>query len=200
MNQKKNQMNKNPIIGGMKSKDKNIMTNDKLKQIIFILVATIVILFTTLAIVITTHRTRKQPEQKTIIVSDTITQVLYDTVYLKDFKTVKLHVTDTLYIDSVKIDSILVQVPISTYKLDTTFCTDTTRLDLHIQNSGYDVKLDSLYYKLEYRQAPIKLPKKKHRFGFYIGPAVGLGYDYLNNKPVPTVGIGVGIGWTMKKY
>lgn len=176
------------------------MTESKLKQILFILVVIIVLLFTTLAIVITTHRTRKQPEQKTIIVTDTITQVLYDTVYLKEYKTVKLPVTDTIVVDSVKIDSIFVEVPISVYELDTVFQTDTTRLDLHIINSGYSVTLDTLSYKFTYQPTPIKLPKKKHRFGFYVGPAVGVGYDYLNNKPIPTVGIGVGIGWSMKKY
>ena len=175
------------------------MTESKLKQILFILVVILVVLFTTLAIVITNHRV-KQPEQKTIIVTDTITNVIFDTVFIKEYKTVKLPTTDTLYIDSVKIDSIFVEVPISVYQLDTVFKTDTTRLDLFIQNSGYDVKLDSLYYRLQYTPTPIKLPKKRHRVGFYIGPAVGVGYDYLNNKPVPTVGIGVGIGWSMKKY
>ena len=177
------------------------MNESKLKQIIFILVATIIILFTTLAIILTNHRVKsKQPEPKTIIISDTISKVVYDTVYIKEYKTVKLPVTDTLIIDSVRIDSVFVQVPISVYKLDTTFTTDSTRLNLFVQNSGYDVKLDSLYYRLQYTPTPIKLPKKKHRFGFYFGPAVGVGYDYLNNKPVPTVGIGVGIGWSMKKY
>ena len=175
------------------------MNNDKLKQIIFILVVIIVLLFTTLSIIVTNHR-GKQPEPKIIIITDTISKVLYDTVYLKEYRTVKLPVKDTLYRDSVKIDSILVEVPISVFKLDTTFSTDSTRLDLYIQNSGYEVKFDSLYYRLEYSPTPLKLPKKKHRFGFYVGPAVGVGYDYLNNKPVPTVGIGIGIGWSMKKY
>ena len=140
------------------------MNNDKLKQIIFILVVAIVILFTTLAIVITTHRTRKQPEPKTIIVTDTITQVLYDTVYIKEYKTVKLPTTDTLYIDSVKIDSIFVEVPISVYQLDTVFQTDTTRLDLFIQNSGFSVTLDTLYYRLQYTPTPPVIKKKRHRF------------------------------------
>ena len=177
------------------------MTNDRLKQILFILVVTIVILFTTLAIVVTNHRVQpKQPQQKTIIVTDTISKVVYDTVFINHYKTVKLPVTDTIIRDSVKIDSVFVEVPISVYQLDTVFQTDSTRLDLHIINSGYDVSLDTLYYRLQYTPTPIKLPKKKHRFGFYIGPAVGVGYDYLNNKPVPTVGIGVGIGWSMKKY
>ena len=178
------------------------MTNDKLKQILFILVVIIVILFTTLAIVITNHRTRKQPvpQPQKIFITDTISKVVYDTVFIDHYRTVKLPTTDTLYIDSVKIDSIFVEVPISVYQLDTVFKTDTTNLNIHIQNSGYDVKLDTLYYRLEYRQAPPVIKKKRHRVGFYIGPAVGVGYDYLNNKPVPTVGIGIGIGWSMKKY
>ena len=176
------------------------MTNDKLKQIIFILVATVVILFTTLAIVITTHRTRKQPEPQTIVISDTLTNIVYDTVYLERYKTVKLPTPDTLIINSVRIDSILVEVPISTYQLDTVFQTDSTRLDLHIINSGFDVKLDSLYYRLQYTPTPPVLPKKKHRFGFYIGPAFGISYDYKTGKTLPSVGVGIGIGWSLGKY
>ena len=178
------------------------MTNDKLKQILFILVVIIVLLLTTLAIILTNHRTRKQPvpEPQTIVITDTISKVVYDTVFIDHFVTKKLQLTDTLIKDSIIIDSVFVEVPISVYKLDTTFVTDSTRLDLFIQNSGYDVTLDTLSYKFTYQPTPIKLPKKRHRFGFYIGPAIGVGYDYLNNKPIPTVGIGVGIGWTMKKY
>ena len=177
------------------------MNETKLKYLIITLITTIFILITTLAIVITNHRVKpKQPEPKTIIITDTISKVVYDTVYIKEYKTVKLPVTDTLYIDSVKIDSIFVEVPISVYQLDTVFKTDTTNLNIHIQNSGYSVTLDTLSYKFTYQPTPPVIKKKRHRFGFYIGPAVGVGYDYLNNKPVPTVGIGVGIGWSMKKY
>ena len=118
------------------------MTNDKLKQIIFILVVIIVLLFTTLAIVVTNHRTQKQPvpQPQTIVITDTISKVVFDTVYIKEYRTVKLPTTDTIVIDSVKIDSIFVEIPISVYKLDTTFTTDTTNLNIRIQNSGYDVK------------------------------------------------------------
>ena len=179
------------------------MTDNKLKQIILILITTIIILITILTIVITTHITKKQPKQpepKTIIITDTISKVVFDTIFVKEYKTVKLPVTDTLIKDSIIIDSVFVQVPISVYQLDTTFTTDTTRLDLHIINSGFSVTLDTLSYKFTYQPTPPVIKKKRHRFGFYIGPAVGVGYDYLNNKPVPTVGIGVGIGWSMKKY
>ena len=178
------------------------MTNDKFKQIIFILVVIIVLLFTTLAIVVTNHRTRKQPvpQPQTIVIADTISKVVYDTVFVKEYKTVKLRTTDTIIIDSLRIDSVFVEIPISVYQLDTTFTTDSTRLDLHIINSGYEVKLDSLYYRLEYQPTPPVIKKKRHRFGFFVGPAVGVGYDWTTGKTLPSVGVAIGIGWTMKKY
>lgn len=178
------------------------MNESKLQQIIFILVVIIVLLFTTLAIVLTNHRTRKQPvpQPQKIVITDTISKVVYDTVYIKEYKTVKLPTTDTLYRDSLRIDSVFVEVPISVCKLDTVFKTDSTRLDLHIINSGFDVKLDTLYYRLEYKPTSIKLSKKKHRFGFYFGPAVGVSYDWATGKTLPSVGIGIGIGWSVKKY
>lgn len=172
-------------------KGQTFMTNDKLKQIIFILVATIIILFTTLAIVLTNHRTRKQPETKTIVITDTISKVLYDTIYIDHYKTVKFPVKDTLYIDSVRIDSIFVEVPISVYQLDTTFTTDSTRLDLHIINSGFEVKLDSLHYRLQYTPTPPKLPKKNYfRDHFRFGVGVSAGYGFFSKQPDIFVGLG----------
>ena len=169
------------------------MTNDKLKQIIFILIVIVVILFTTLAIVVTNHRTRKQPvpQPQTIIIADTISKVVYDTIFVKEYRTVKFPVTDTLYRDSLRIDSIFVQVPLSTYKLDTTFCTDSTRLDLHIINSGFEVTLDTLYYKLEYRQTQPVVPKKNYfRDHFRFGVGVSAGYGFFSKQPDIFVGLG----------
>ena len=177
------------------------MTESKLKQLIFILVVIIILLFSTLAIVLTNHRTKQPvPQPQTIVITDTISKVIYDTVYIKEHKTVKFPTRDTLYIDSVKIDSIFVEVPISTYQLDTTFTTDTTRLNLHIINSGFDVKLDSLYYRFEYQPTPPVIKKKRHRFGFFVGPAVGVGYDWRTGKTLPSVGVGIGVGWSVGKY
>ena len=132
---------------------------------------------------------RKQPEPKTITVTDTLTQVIYDTLFIDHFETVKLPVVDTLILtnDSIRIDSVLVEVPISVYKLDTIFSTDTTQLNLSIRNSGYDVKLDSLFYEFKY--TPTKI-KKTH---WFIGPSLGIGYDFTTGKLVPTIGIGIGI-------
>ena len=131
---------------------------------------------------------RKQSETKTIIVSDTIINVVYDTVFFNHFETVKLPVVDTIVVDSLRIDSVFVEVPISIYKLDTTFSTDTTQLNLSIRNSGYDVKLDSLYYSFTYKPTKITKIKKTH---WFIGPSLGIGYDFTSGKLIPTIGIGL---------
>ena len=128
-------------------------------------------------------------QSQPVIITDTLTNVVYDTVYLERYKTVKLRTTDTTicYItDTVtRVDSVFVEVPISIYKFDTTFKSDTTRLDLFIQNKGFDVKLDSLSYHFEYT------PTKTKKIHWFIGPSIGLGYDFTTRKLVPTVGIGL---------
>ena len=132
-----------------------------------------------------------QEKPETVYLTDTLTQVMYDTIFIDHFETVKLPVVDsTVYYitDTVKrVDSIEVEVPISNYKLDTTFFTDSTSLNIHIQNSGYEVTLDSLSYYFEYTP---RLQKKTH---WFIGPSLGLGYDFTSGKLVPTIGIGIGI-------
>lgn len=131
-----------------------------------------------------------------VVITDTLTQVIYDTLFIDHFETVKLPITDTTvyYVtDTVtRVDSIEVEVPISVYKFDTTFSTDTTCLNIRIQNSGYAVKLDSLSYNFKY--TPTKI-KKTH---WFIGPSLGLGYDFTTGKLVPTIGIGFGI--TTKRF
>ena len=135
---------------------------------------------------------RKQP--KTVYLTDTITNVLYDTVLLVEYKTVKLPIHDTInqtiIRDNIRVDSVFVEVPISVYKLDTTFVTDTTCMNIRIQNSGYAVTLDSLSYRLEYT------PTKTKKTHWFIGPSLGIGYDFTTGKLVPTIGIGI----TIKRF
>ena len=135
---------------------------------------------------------RKQP--KTVYLTDTITNVLYDTVFLVEYKTVKLPIHDTInqtiIRDNIRVDSVFVEVPISVYKLDTTFVTDTTCMNIRIQNSGYAVTLDSLSYRLEYT------PTKTKKTHWFIGPSLGIGYDFTTGKLVPTIGIGI----TIKRF
>ena len=120
---------------------------------------------------------RKQP--KTVYLTDTLTNVSYDTIFINHFETVKLPLIDTIVVvDSLRIDSVFVEVPISVYKFDSTFTTDTTVLNIFVQNKGFEVTLDTLSYRLEYRPTPIKLPKKNYfreHFKFGLGAGAGLG-------------------------
>lgn len=145
------------------------------------------------------QKARKSPNS--VYIHDTITNIVYDTVFLDHYKTVKLPVHDTTLFfltDTLTIvDSVEVDVPIYHYVLDTSFVTDTTVFNLSIRNSGYDVSLDTLTYSFQYTPT---LPKKTHRTGWFIGPSIGLGYDFTTGKPVPTIGVGLGFGMTTKKY
>ena len=134
---------------------------------------------------------RKQP--KTVYLTDTITNVLYDTVFLVEYKTVKLPIHDTLnqiiIRDSLRIDSVFVEIPISKFQLDTTFTTDTTSLNIRIQNSGFNVKLDSLSYRLEYTPRPPKTNFFKEHFKF--GAGVSTGFGVFSKKQDVFVGVGL---------
>ena len=158
------------------------MNKSKLNKIVFILVITNVIFFTIFSI-ITYRRVQPvpQPEPKTIVISDTLTNIVYDTLFINHFETVKLPVVDTIIRDSLRIDSIFVEIPISKFQLDTCFTTDTTQLNLSIRNSGYDVKLDSLYYNFKYTPRPPKTNFFKEHFKFGLG--AGAGYGCFSKKP-----------------
>ena len=128
---------------------------------------------------------KSQEKPEPVYLTDTIVNVEWDTVYLERYKTVKLPVVDTTvyYItDTVtRVDSIEVEVPISKFQFDTTFTTDTTRLDLFIQNKGYAVTLDSLSYSFTYRPTHQKSNFFKDHFRFGLG--IGTGYGCFSKKP-----------------
>lgn len=163
-------------------------------------VKTFVILVLVLLVVLLSIKTekcyqeaRKQPEPKTITVTETLTQVIYDTLFIDHFETVKLPVVDSTvyYITDtvVRVDSIEVELPISKYSVDTTFTTDTTCLNIRIQNSGYAVTLDTLSYNFEYTPTPKNTNFFKNHFKFGVG--AGLGYGCFTRKPDVFLGFGV---------
>lgn len=159
---------------------------------IFLLVVIYLLLF----FLVNTNRKSQVTTEKQlqpVIIADTLTNVVYDTVYLERYKTVKLPITDTLvyYIkDTVtRVDSIEVEVPISKFQLDTCFTTDTTQLNLSIRNSGYDVKLDSLSYNFKYTPRPPKTNFFKEHFKF--GAGVSTGFGVFSKKPDIFVGVGL---------
>ena len=132
-----------------------------------------------------------QEKPETVYLTDTLTQVMYDTIFIDHFETVKLPVVDTVTIinDSIRIDSVFVVFPISKYSVDTTFSTDTTSLNIRIQNSGYDVKLDSLSYNFKYTPRPPKTNFFKDHFKF--GAGVSTGYGFFSKQPDIFIGVGL---------
>ena len=130
-------------------------------------------------------------QSQPVIVTDTLTNVLYDTIFIDHFETVKLPVDTLVYYitDTVtRVDSVFVEVPISVYKFDSTFTTDTTFLNIRIQNSGYAVTLDSLYYRLEYTPRPPKTNYFREHFKFGLG--AGAGFGVFSKKPDIFLSIG----------
>ena len=138
------------------------------------------------------QKSQEKPETKTITVTDTLTQVMYDTLFVNHFEIVKLPVVDSTvyYITDTltRVDSVFVEVPISVYKLDTTFSTDTTSLNIHIQNSGYSVKLDSLFYEFKY--TPTHQKPNYFRDHFRFGLGVSTGFGVFSKKPDVFLGFG----------
>ena len=126
------------------------------------------------------QKPQEKPETKTITITETLTNILYDTIFINHFETVKLPVVDTIVVDSLRIDSVFVEVPISIYKLDTIFSTDTTRLDLFIQNKGYAVTLDSLFFEFKYTPTKTKTNFFKDHIKF--GAGVSTGYGVFSKK------------------
>ena len=153
------------------------------------------VIYLLLFFLVKTNRTCQVIQEKQsqpVIVTDTITNVLYDTVFIDHFETVKLPVVDsTVYYitDTVtRVDSVFVEVPISVYKFDSTFTTDTTSLNIRIQNSGYAVKLDSLSYSFTYKPTHQKTNFFKEHFKF--GAGVGTGFGVFSKKPDVFMNIG----------
>ena len=152
------------------------------------------VIYLLLFFLVNTNRTcqviqEKQPQP--VIITDTLTKVVYDTLFIDHFETVKLPVVDTLTIinDSIRVDSVFVEVPISIYKFDSTFTTDTTSLDIHIQNSGYAVTLDTLSYSFTYKPTHQKTNFFKEHLKFGVG--IGTGFGVFSKKPDVFMGVGI---------
>ena len=154
-----------------------------------LVITTLILLVVVLSIKTDKCHQEARKQSQPVYFTDTIVNVKWDTVYLERYKTVKLPVVDsTVYYitDTVKrVDSIEVEVPISKFQFDTTFTTDTTSLNIRIQNSGYSITLDTLSYSFTYK------PTKTKKTHWFIGPSLGIGYDFTTGKLIPTIGIGL---------
>lgn len=128
-----------------------------------------------------------------VVVTDTIVDWQYDTVYRYDTKVVKLPIHDTtVCVDSIyATDSVYVEVPIFKYKYDTTFTDTNSTMRLQATLSGYEVNVDTLTVTTTITPIIIKekIPWYK-RFRPSIGVGVGTTF-----KGEATVGVYGGVGY-----
>lgn len=94
------------------------------------------------------------------------------------------------------------EVPISQYEYRDTFKTDSSRIELGIQFSGYDAKIDNVDLQYQFTVQPRTIVKKKG-WGQFIGVGIGVGYgaSFVGGSmgtrvhAAPEVGIHVTYGW-----
>lgn len=166
------------------------MNNDSTKTLIVVLVFAAVML--TLGF-IAGHHIGTQSEHITDTVTDTITHWQHDTVFRVDTKVVKLPVHDTTTLtDSLWLtDSVLVEVPISRYRYDTTLTDTHSTTHLTASLSGYEVRIDTLAVTTTVQPVIIKESLHWHR---RFRPSVGIGIG-TNLKGEATAGIYFGVGY-----
>lgn len=124
----------------------------------------------------------------TITVTDTIHNWQHDTMYLSRLDTIKLPVVDTINDTIIKIDSILVQIPINTYHYDTIISDSTHTTAIQADIEGFAVRLEQLSIHTEITPQRVK----KQPWYTNICPAVGVGFG--------TGGFGVFAGVGLKIF
>lgn len=142
-------------------------------------------------LVILSHRAKNDVDNlisttDTITLTDTITNWQHDTLFISRLDTVKLPIvhTDTI----IKLDSILVQIPINTYHYDTTITDTSYKTHLKAVVSGFSVAVDSVYLSTEITPQRVK----KQPWYTNLCPAVGIGFGTGGQ-----IGLFAGIGYKL---
>lgn len=122
----------------------------------------------------------KLNERTTEYVTDTLTITLTDTLTLEKPILVKKEVvrTDTLTLHSTDTitDSVIVEVPINTYVLDTIITTDSSKTHLKGILEGFSVEVDSLSITYEKTHQEVCLTPKTRSWHWGFGVALGFGF------------------------
>lgn len=129
---------------------------------------------------------------------DTVLTDKKDTLYLrpkKPYVEIKYKtVTDTLLTE--KHDTVLVEVPLSVkkYKGDT-LSSNGMKVQYRANVSGYRASLDSLWFAVERNDTTIykeiTITKWKNKKGFKIAPYAGYGFNPIDRKFSPSIGLAV---------
>lgn len=128
-------------------------------------------------LVILSHRTKNDVDNMisttdTIVINDTITEWKPYDVYHYRTDTAYLPKVDTINDTIVKLDSVYVEVPISTYRYDTVIQDTSYTTHLKAVVSGFSVAVDSVYLSTEITPQRVK---KQPWYG-NLCPAVGVGF------------------------
>ena len=129
--------------------------------------------------------------------------IIHDTVCLRDTiriaaktRIIRQTVTDTVIVRDT--DTIVVSLPIETKQYLDTFITDTSRIELGVQFTGYKARIDGIELKSQYTMQPMTIEKKKG-WGQFIGIGIGVGYgSSVVGKHVyaaPEIGVHITYGW-----
>lgn len=101
-------------------------------------------------------------------------------------------------------DSIPVDIPIMCYEYRDTFQTDSSRIELGLEFSGYNAKIENIDLQYRFNIQPRTIVKKKG-WGQFIGIGVGVGYgaSFVGNPSsvgatiyaAPEIGVHLVYGW-----
>ena len=144
------------------------------------------------------------------VIHDTVT--VHDTAYIaKKTKPKEVVRHDTLWLPAVAenattdtMNADFALVPITQYEYRDTFTTDSSRIELGVQFSGYKAQIDGIDLRSQYTVQPRTIMKKKG-WGQFIGVGIGVGYGASvvghTVYAAPEIGVHVvyGFGYTWKK-
>lgn len=149
----------------------------KLTEIIAILALLALCVFAAVQLNKIKQKTEYLIEDEAIIIKDTIWHLKADTIYFCRYDTVLLPlvIKDTILKETV--DSVFVQVPITTNVYDTTITDSCSTTSIKAFVRGFSVSLDTLSIETEIRQIQtLKALQSKEKWYEKIVPAIGVGF------------------------
>ena len=119
----------------------------------------------------------------------------HDTIWLPD-ATSKTTSSTTKDTTSKDVDYTL--VPITQYEYRDTFKTDSSRIELSVEFSGYDARIDNVNLNYSFSVQPRTIVKK-NGWGQFIGVGIGVGYGASvvgqTVYAAPEIGLHITYGW-----
>lgn len=176
-------------------KNTNNMDKETIKYIFMIAACVVVAILSILL-----YRSCRHQEPTPTTVTDTIYKTDTVTIDSVIYKYVQLHHHDTAYFNCIDTlyDSVMVEVPIYEYEIDTTI--ENTRLQECLY--GYNVTVDGIRIETTYPEVTTTIvqPQKPKRWGLGFQAGFGGGYDIISKQPMLGAYIGVGLSYNFLSF